>query len=153
MTTDNSSNPAPADSGTFQFTTFGAVTVTNGNRVQIPENLKADLVNAAKWLATQPNSTHLGPIEVAGKAASDLLRRQVRQFAGDSNLSCGFKGQATKDTPALKNDKGVPFNDGTHVTFRLAPHREPQPASEVTVTYTEPTAPRPVDRGHAILNK
>ena len=113
---------------TFTMSSFGDVTVTNGNRVEISDALMEDFRNAAAWLATQPNSTHIGPIvqDADGnpftKATADLLRKQVRQFAGDSNLSCGFKREG-KDAPVMRNEHGTAFNSDTTVTFRFAARR------------------------------
>lgn len=114
----------------FTLSPFGTVKVTEGNRVKVPARLAGWFTASAWKLADQPNRATIGPNEVADAKAGNLLRKQLRQWAADKDMSITFKGLVkTEDASGnpvntskeiLTDENDVPFNDGTHVTFRVA---------------------------------
>ncbi len=136
--------PSPSDF--FTLSPFGDVKITEGNRVAIPADLAKWFAASVKMLNGKPNTTVIGPIVRPDRKASDLLRKQLRQWAGDNDKAVSFKGLVkTEDANGnpvntdaeIKTDEfNVPFNDDTHVTFRLSAHKVTETPAPVTVTVT-----------------
>lgn len=126
MTSQTTSQPATEISEDELLGAFGATStrLVDNSTVFISPERRTAFAHLANHFATLP-VTSKREMVLPDSDAADLLRLQIRQFAKEFNLICGFPVES-KDHRQL--------NAGCVVTFRIAPRRadDDQDAEEVT---------------------
>lgn len=130
MTSQTTSQPATDINETDLMSAFGASStrlVDNSTVFISPERRQA-FAHLANHFAGLP-VTSKREFVLATEADADLMRLQIRQFARENNLICGFPTES-KDHRQL--------NAGCVVTFRIAPRRADDDAdAEEVATVTD----------------